>query len=61
MPIGVQILISALAAVVAVSVAIWQNAIGNTIDQWVALAVGMLMLFGIWIFPEAKGGRGEKG
>ena len=61
MPISLQILISALAAVVAVSVAIWQNAIGNTIDQWVALAVGILMLFGIWIFPEAKGGRGEKG
>ena len=61
MPISVQILISALAAVVAVSVAIWQNAIGNTIGQWVALAVGILMLFGIWIFPEAKGGRGEKG
>ena len=61
MPISVQILISALAAVVAVSVAIWQNAIGNTIDQWVALAVVILMLFGIWIFPEAKGGRGEKG
>ena len=61
MPISVQILISALAAVVAVSVAIWQNSIGNTIDQWVALAVGILMLFGIWIFPEAKGGRGEKG
>ena len=50
-----------MAAVVAVSVAIWQNAIGNTIDQWVALAVGILMLFGIWIFPEAKGGRGKKG
>ena len=50
-----------MAAVVAVSVAIWQNAIGTTIDQWVALAVGILMLFGIWIFPEAKGGRGKKG
>ena len=61
MPIAIQLLISAVAAAIAVSVAVWQNAIGNTIDQWVALAVGILMLFGIWIFPEAKGGRGEKG
>ena len=50
-----------MAAVVAVSVAIWQNAIGNTVNQWIVLAFGILMLFGIWIFPEAKGGRGEKG
>ena len=61
MPIAIQLLISAVAAAIAVSVAVWQNAIGNTIYQWGALAGGILMLFGIWIFPEAKGGRGEKG
>ena len=61
MPIAIQFLISAVAAGIAVSVAVWQNSIGNTISQWIVLAVGILMLFGIWIFPEAKGGRGKKG
>ena len=60
MPIAIQLLISAVAAAIAVSVAVWQNAIGNTVNQWIVLAVGILMLFGIWIFPEAKGGRGKK-
>ena len=61
MPTAIQLLISAVAAATAVSVAVWQNSIGNTVNQWMVLAVGILMLFGIWIFPEAKGGRGKNG
>ena len=60
MPTSIQILISVLAVAVAITVAIWQNSIGNQINLWISLATGGVMLFGIWIFPEAKGGR-EKG
>ena len=61
MPTQIQILISVLAAVVAVVVAVWQSSIGNQVSHWIALATGALMLFGIWIFPEAKGGRDKNG
>ena len=61
MPTQIQILISVIAALVAVVVAVWQSSIGNQISHWIALATGALMLFGIWIFPEAKGGRDKSG
>ena len=61
MPMGVQIAISIIAMAVAIGVALWQSSMGNTTNFWAALATGAVMLFGIWIFPEAKGGRGEGG
>ena len=61
MPTRIQILISVLATVVAVVVAVWQSSIGNQVSHWIALATGTIMLFGIWIFPEAKGGRDKSG
>ena len=61
MPMGVQIAISILAMAVAIGVALWQSSMGNMANFWAALATGVLMLFGIWIFPEAKGGRNKGG
>ena len=56
---GVQIAISVLALAVAIGVAFWQSSMGNSENFWAALATGAVMLFGIWIFPEAKGGRNK--
>jgi len=61
MPMGVQIAISVIAMAVAIGVALWQSSMGNTTNFWAALATGVVMLFGIWIFPEAKGGRNKGG
>ena len=61
MPMGIQIAISVLAMAVAIGVALWQSSMGNTANFWAALATGVVMLFGIWIFPEAKGGRNKGG
>ena len=61
MPTSIQILISVLTAAVAITVAIWQSLLGNQINLWISLATGGVMLFGIWIFPEAKGGREKCG
>ena len=61
MPMGVQIAISVLAVAVSIGVALWQSSIGNPANFWAALATGAMMLFGIWIFPEAKGGRNKGG
>ena len=58
---GVQIAISILAMAVAIGVALWQSSMGNMANFWAALATGVVMLFGIWIFPEAKGGRNKGG
>ena len=61
MPMGVQIAISILAMATAIGVALWQSSMGNMANFWAALATGIVMLFGIWIFPEAKGGRNKGG
>ena len=61
MPMGVQIAISILAMATAIGVALWQSSMGNMANFWAALATGVVMLFGIWIFPEAKGGRNKGG
>ena len=61
MPMGVQITISVLAMAVAIGVALWQSSTGNMANFWAALATGVVMLFGIWVFPEAKGGRNKDG
>ena len=61
MPMGVQIAISILALATAIGVALWQSSMGNMANFWAALATGVVMLFGIWIFPEAKGGRNKGG
>ena len=61
MPMGVQIAISILAMATAIGVALWQSSMGNMANFWAALATGAVMLFGIWIFPEAKGGRNKGG
>ena len=58
---GVQIAISILALATAIGVALWQSSMGNMANFWAALATGVVMLFGIWIFPEAKGGRNKGG
>ena len=60
MPAYVQIIISALVGIITIGGAVWQNALGNMATQWVVLAVGLVMLFGMWIFPEARGGRGKE-
>ena len=61
MPMGIQIAISILALTVAIGVALWQSSMGNSANFWAALGTGAVMLFGIWIFPEAKGGRNKGG
>ncbi|MBT05476.1 MAG: hypothetical protein CMM32_00945 [Rhodospirillaceae bacterium] len=57
MPRSVQILISVLVVAGAIFISRWQAAIGHTTSQHLVLLVGAIMLLGMWIFPEAKGGR----
>ena len=57
MPNHLKVMLSVLIVVVALAVSYWQNAIGQPVTPWVALGLGAFMIFAIWLFPEAKGGK----
>ena len=57
MPNHLKVMLSVLIVVVAVAVSYWQSQIGQPVTPWVALGLGAFMIFAIWLFPEAKGGK----
>ena len=57
MPRSIQIGISIIVAIGTVLGFWWQASLENSISQFIVLAVGATMLLGMWVFPEAKGGR----
>lgn len=56
-PRSIQILISVFVVIGALFASRWQASLGHSTSQHVVLIVGAIMLVGMWIFPEAKGGR----
>ncbi len=62
MPIKIKIGLSLLVLVVAAIVAWSEFAGAQSYLGFVVLAIAAVMLFGLWIFPEAGGGKpGKKG
>ena len=57
MPRSIQIGISIIVAIGTVLGFWWQASVEHSISQFIVLVVGAIMLLGMWIFPEAKGGR----
>ena len=57
MPRSIQIAISIIVIIVTLLGSWWQGSLGHSTSQNVVLVVGVIMLLGMWIFPEAKGGR----
>ena len=49
-----KLIISVLALALAVGVFYMDTRAGAGASRWVALALGPLMVFGIWVLPEAK-------
>jgi len=54
MPVPYKLLISVLALAVAIVAFVVFTRTGGGFERWVALALGPMMVFAIWIFPEAK-------
>lgn len=54
MPVHLKLVISALALIVTAGVFWFDTRAGAGATRWVALALGPLMVFSIWIFPEAN-------
>ena len=54
MPTNIKIIVSLLALALCTAVFFLDDRPGE-IAPWIALALGPLMVFSIWVFPEAKG------
>ena len=54
MPNHLKAIISVLALILSSSVFYLDSQTNVGASRWVALALGPLMVFGIWVFPEAK-------
>jgi len=54
MPFHFKVLLSVLILIVSSSLFYYDHTHGGGIEKWVALFLGPLMVFGIWIFPEAN-------
>ena len=58
-PRSIQILISVFVVIGALFASRWQASLGHSTSHHLVLIVGAIMLVGMWIFPEAKGGRNK--
>ncbi len=54
MPNHVKAILSLLALLLTGAVFYFDSRAGAGASRWVALGLGPLMVFGIWLFPEAK-------
>lgn len=54
MPPKYKLMVSLLVVIVAAAVFHFQREAGQAVTPWVALGLGAFMIFGIWLFPEAR-------
>ena len=54
MPAKYKIIITILVALAAGATYKFQTDAGQDTTPWVALGLGALMIFGIWLFPETR-------
>ena len=54
MPSSIKLLLSVLVVGVAAAAFLLQRNLGNLSPGYVSLAVGLLMIVGMWVFPEVK-------
>jgi hypothetical protein len=60
MPLSIKILLSITVALLAGFLA-WYETLGSQPHLvWVIAAIAMIMVFGLWVFPEAGGGKPAK-
>ena len=57
MPNHLKLILSLIIVAVAVVFHYSQGEAGQDVAKWVALGLGAFMIFAIWLFPEARGGK----
>ena len=60
MPAKFKIMISIVVVIAAVAVFFFQSTAGQEVTPWVALALGVFMIFAMWIFPEEQKKKSSK-
>lgn len=54
MPPKIKIPLSIAVILVAIAVSYFQYQAGQAVTPWIALALGVFMVFAMWVFPEEK-------
>ncbi len=54
MPNNIRAALSVVVALVAAVVFYFEHDAGSGLLKWIALALGGLMIYAVWLFPEAK-------
>ncbi len=54
MPNNIRAALSVIAALVAAVVFYFEHDAGSGLLKWIALALGALMIYAVWLFPETK-------
>lgn len=54
MPTKIKLLLSVLVVVISGTVFYMQRDVENIIPSYVSLLVGLLMILGMWIFPDVR-------
>lgn len=60
MPTRIKIILSVILSLTAIGGYVFQDYLGQTGPKYAALAVGFLMVVGMWIFPEVTSKKGMK-
>lgn len=61
MPSDVKAIVSAVALLVAIAFAYWEQSVGNGHLFWFVVAFGIFAVVAMWVFPEAVGKNNAKG
>lgn len=60
MPLPYKILLSLLVVVLAALIGWMEVQAGALHLAWIVVAIAAAMIFGLWVFPEAGGGKPEQ-
>lgn len=60
MPTNIKLMLSLAVLIVAGLVGWWQYGLDHVGPAYVAVGLGIFMVFALWVFPEAKGEK-QKG
>jgi len=60
MPNNIRAILSVIVAVVAAVVFYLEQSAGPGMLKWLALGLGVAMIWAVWLFPEAKGTKSDK-
>ena len=60
MPNNIRAALSVIAALGAAAVFYFEHDAGSGFLKWIALALGALMIYAVWLFPEATRSKDEE-